>query len=815
VAGDVQQVSKTISNLGQVGESPSCNSTEKPAPASATKRAARVECPAFLKSAYIKEDRYQGFRDESASESCRVALSSANRASVAQIESRLSKNSASGLGAPEQFLEKCLEPSVSVQHWQVTMPPSMPGAPMRPWTKTTEEHLGENEKKALTAEYYLSMNRLRTGSQSALETVAAIDSTLGQKPLADRRCDDSRLPGIDDTCRRLQACAPSNALAAQAAELDQVLPLVHQLEAKKSQGEATRGLSYLGQAYGGSAAQANAVRAEADAAIGEASKQLQVYKSLYPALDGKEFRKTFDPKKKNTEEALRMQLEATRERVIKQLDSYHKGMNCLNSPFSCSADCEEYPKALAHAPQFRAEAFKSGEGATDGDRDVQSYLMAAECRQGIRTTQKEAGDVVKDFAIGAGLTIATAGIGTVAAGAKAATTVAQGSRIANLASKAGLARAAILGGDLYFAADGVNKAIDQCAESLNQLSSEPGAASNSGCPGAEDSKQVQVMADYRACVLSAVTSVGPNLLPFVPAFVKAYRSGARRVAWAKPTVPGRGSTSGLAPTHRLPEERLLSLSPEARTELVKNMELGDRARVTKISERLGLPAGDPKVKKLIQLHADPRYSGTLEGSTTELQKKIDDAMEIVVPGYGKLPPEARRAHSAKRVEVTDLVRKGVLGKASPEVQQTVGRVAQADIKIRAQLAKYQKSPASIQQQLLQFRSSSIEISEKVPAEFIVKRVNRMHGYLDEMKKNIELLRGAGFDAGDEIAEKLVEQQIAEIKKQLLQLEPEIKSLRDIRKPDFQKYRAFGSDEGFDPSAASKELQELLKELRDS
>jgi hypothetical protein len=552
VAGDVQQVSKTLSKVGQAGlaASPSCNSVVESPPA----RAARVECPAFLKSAYVTNDRYRGFLEESASDSCRVYLKRANAASVAEVERRLSKNSASSLGAPDRFLEKCLETSVSVQHWQITSPPSMPGAPIRPWTKTTEESLGDNEKKALTAEYYLSMNRLRTGSQASLETVAAIDSTLGQKPLADRRCDDSRLPGIDDTCRRLQACAPTNALAAQAAELDQILPLWLQLKAKKSEGEATRGLSYLGQAYGGNAAQSNAARAEADAAIGEASKQLQVLQSMYPALEGKEFQKAFDPKKKNTEEALRKQLEATRARVVERLDSYRKGMDCLNSPFSCSKECEEYPKALAQAPEFRVEAFKSGESATSDDLDVQSYLGAAECRQGVRGAQKEAGEITQDLAIGAGLTIATGGIGTIAAGAKAATTFAQTARatgamgrVAEILAKplfevsvsartAAFARATILGGDLLFAANGVNTAIDQCSEALNQLSPGSSAGLGSACPGAEDSKQVQIMADYRACVLSAALSVGPNLLPVVPAFVKAYRSGARRIAAAKPAV---------------------------------------------------------------------------------------------------------------------------------------------------------------------------------------------------------------------------------------------------------------------------------------
>jgi hypothetical protein len=498
-----------------------------------------VECPAFLKSAYLNDDRYRGFLEESASDACSVHLARAKKATVAEIERRLSRNAASGLGAPEGFLEKCLEQGVSVQRWQASVPASMPGAPIRPTTVTSVETLGDQEKKALTAEYYLSMNRLRTGSQSSLEIVAAIDSTLGRNPLSDRACDDSRLPGIDSACRRLQACKPSNGLSSQAAELEQVWPVLQELERKVRDGTSSRHLQYLGAAYGGRV-DSTAIAAT-DAAIQESSKQLQLLRSMYPALEGKEFRKLFDPKKKNTREALAKQLEATRTRVLGQLESYRKAMDCLNSGFTCSPDCEAYPKALAQAPAFRVEAFQSGDRASADDLDVQAYLGAAECRQNVRSAQKEAADVVTDFAVGSGLTIATAGFGSIAAGAKAATTAANaartasvGSRIASIGTKAGFARAAILGGDLYFAADGVNSAIDQCSEALNQLSSTESAGST--CPGAEDSKQVQIMADYRACVLSAALNITPNLLPFAPAFVKAYQSGTRRFAAAKPAL---------------------------------------------------------------------------------------------------------------------------------------------------------------------------------------------------------------------------------------------------------------------------------------
>ncbi len=134
-------------------------------------------------------------------------------------------------------------------------------------------------------------------------------------------------------------------------------------------------------------------------------------------------------------------------------------------------------------------------------------------------------------------------------------------------------------------------------------------------------------------------------------------------------------------------------------------------------------------------------------------------------------------------------------------------------KIKSELGKHQRSPASIEQTHNQiFRSSSPAIGEKVAAEQIVSRVNRLHEYFSEMKKNIDLIRGAGIDASDELVEKVASRQISEIKKVVRQVEPEIRALADIRKPDFKKYRAFGSDEEFDPRAASKELQALLQEV---
>jgi len=181
---------------------------------------------------------------------------------------------------------------------------------------------------------------------------------------------------------------------------------------------------------------------------------------------------------------------------------------------------------------------------------VQVYLATADCRQNTRGFRSDAGDVVGDFVIGAVLTVGTAGLGTVAAGAKAATSVAQGARAATLAGRVGevlakplmevsvsagaaaFARAAILGGDLFWAGKGVHTALNECDALLNQLStaSKSSAFRGSSCPGGSASPEVQLMADYRACALSAFLNVTPNLVPFTPLLVKGYRSGKRAMA---------------------------------------------------------------------------------------------------------------------------------------------------------------------------------------------------------------------------------------------------------------------------------------------
>jgi hypothetical protein len=772
---DIARATDVLAKVNETTTAPSCDS-ETP---SGSFRNDRLGCPHFLMDRVLSGDRKSGWLEQSPSDACNVANPNIP---ASEIERTLASHPRSSLGAEPDFRAK----------------------------NCFQDESGKNsatlDRTVITAEYYLNMTRLRSAADGATESIATIDSMLGKKALEGVDCSNPRIPSSERSCATLSQCEPAGGLSEQAETIAELWPAMQKL--RKEMASTSSKAGSTGQSSGFAYGLANKSQVDSIAAQGEELRQkeqaLAELESSVPAVRGKVFRKIFDPKKRNFEEALRAQLEATRAKLVEQRTKTLDAIECLNSPMTCGK-CADFDKTLGSTPEFTSPSFRSGAKATSAELSAQSFLSAVECRQKQRGFREQAGDVVEDFAIGAGLTIVTAGLGSVAAAGKGA---------AGMFTAARGARAGLAVIDAGAAAAGASSVASKCSELLNQLeqasSSSPSVAGK--CPGqakTSDGKTVpQLVADYQSCVAAASLEGATTILPLLPPRIMKFMKRP-----ANTTERALASSPGLAPTKRLPEERLLSLAPDARRELVANMQLSDAARASKISSELKLAPQDPKVEKLMKLHSDSRYSGTLEASTDELQKKIDDAMDIVVPGYKTLPPEARRAHSATRVEMTDLVRKGVLGQASPEVKQISGKIAQAEIRIQAELKKYSLSPSVIQQKHNQiFRSSTPGISEKAPAEAIVKRVNAMHTYIADMKKAVDVIRDAGIDSGNEAVEQLALSQIREIKAQVKQLEAEISALADIRKPGFEKFKEFGGDDSFDPRAASKELKALLQEF---
>ncbi|MBU6376308.1 MAG: hypothetical protein KGQ59_09960 [Bdellovibrionales bacterium] len=523
VAGDVSRLPAVMSTVTREAGSPqaSCGSgLVAPAPS----------CVGYIQD-QIHKDREAGlFKSvgnlfgmpvETPRDACKVVVLKTLETPPLEIEKRLAENSLTTLGADPALVNSCLDQA---------------------------QLQGNDEKSVAVAEYYLSMNRLKMGAQSSLEILASIDSALGQRLLSDQTCSGSGIQAVDEKCRALQACQPQNGLDQQAAEIEKVLGMSAGIDRQIQELKQGREEQMAGSELGLVSLPDTATK---DLKQVEKIHQLKTLKSailsMYPALEGKAFRASYDPQKGNVKSALQAQLRATRQAISKDLLQYQQGMKCLSGPLSCGA-CDNLEETLQKTPPFRAQAFRGADSLTSGDLAVQNFLGAAECRQEMRGARQQLGQATTDFAVGAGLTIATAGLGTVAAGAKVAMTAATEARAAGVIGRAAqfagkelvsipasaravlVAKAGGLAIDSWWLSQGVQAAVKECDGHLNQISGKEKVKAVSGCPGGAESAQVQVMANYRACILSSIVRVAPNLLPFAPMVAKGFSAAKLKSA---------------------------------------------------------------------------------------------------------------------------------------------------------------------------------------------------------------------------------------------------------------------------------------------
>ena len=534
-------------------------------------------------------------------------------------------------------------------------------------------------KKLLVAEHYSNSARLKVAAISSLENMAAIDSVLGKSALKDIDCSKSEMPNLAKSCEKLKGCQSRGGLEEQAKELQSIYPQYIALKKEVSKLNSSNALSAMsmGPAYVTNPAQMSAMKEQSDKSS-ENQKKILALEAMYPALTGKVFKSTLDTSKTNFQEALQSQLEKSREKIAEQFKDYQKGINCMNGK---SGTCDQFDKTIKSAPPLDIQAFKRGEVLSVEDSHVQSYLGAVGCRQKIREVHKNQNEALKDLAVGTALTIGTMGLGSIAATAKLASSSAETAvQAAQFASRARMASNALLGVDLVSLGQGGKEAYEHCSKSLNQLSSaqprDDSSKTEASCPSGDGGAALpSLSADYRSCVAQVLLTGVTNVVPLVPG-VKALGSAEKGVLGAEKNLAREGAAleksgsselKGLASSHRDAETRLAEMVPGKRAQILENMVLSDVDRSSKIANQLGLAPDDPKVKELMKLHADAKYSKTLEGSTDELQTKITEGMEILHPGYKDLDGPARNALASDRVKVKGLVSEGILGQANSNV----------------------------------------------------------------------------------------------------------------------------------------------------
>lgn len=619
-------------------------------------------CPSYLIE-QVKEDSKIGIRNwvgkksGSSDDYCSNALSKlTDTPDAAELSKRLASHPMTSFGDKgESLSESCLS---SVQD--------------------------PERKKLLVAEYHSNTARLKMASLSSLENMAAIDSILGKNSLQDVDCSQSGMPHLEGNCKKLKSCQARGGLEQQAKEIQDIYPQYIALKKEVSNLNSSNALSAMsmGSGYVSNPAQISAMKERSDKSS-ENQKKILALEAMYPALTGKVFNSTFDPSKQNFQEALRSQFEKSRQKISEQFNDYQKGIRCMSGK---SGSCDHFDKTMKSAPPLNIQAFKRGAGLSVEDSHVQSYLGAVECRQKIREVHENQNEALKDLAVGTALTIGTMGLGSIAATAKLASTSAETAvQAAQFASRARMASNALVGVDLVSLGQGGKEAYEHCSKSLNQFSgAQPkndSSKTEASCPSDSGSSAIpQLSADYRACVAQVLLQGVTNGLPLVPGAVAGAKnvlgSAEKGALSAEKSLAREGAileketsseVKGLAPSRRDAETRLAEMTPEKRALITENMALSDGDRSAKIAKDLNLPIEDPRVNELMNLHADAKYSKTLEGSTDELQGKINEAMEILHPGYKDLVGPSRNAFASERVNVKELVSNGVLGMTNSNV----------------------------------------------------------------------------------------------------------------------------------------------------
>jgi hypothetical protein len=390
---------------------------------------------------------------------------------------------------------------------------------------------------AVTAEYYLAKKRLTDAVAASLESLATLDKiskmrcsapetrgrSQGGRLLSDLACGEyGSAMGAAEACDRYQS---------QCAAAVEYRGLIETTELAMTQADAAR---------------AELVRGSHTAEKRRTLEELvRVAEATSPWLGSGAFKQGYEEQVDRCRrehgitrsacetwrasfvcEAIKADAAANRAAIREDLDRFNRAAQCLEG-VGTDCDARAFRAALARAPTFAGvpEPDLEAEGPLEGEREQAALdaiyaghqLSMAECRRKLRDNADAIGDAKKDFAFNVALTVATAGLGSVAGGArlaggaaKVAGTAGRTSKMSQLGLRARafagqaarVLELAELGMDVADLGSSVADAVRECSDAFARTgvvrAPRRGAAA---CPGATGLEGPRVAGDYRDCVL--------------------------------------------------------------------------------------------------------------------------------------------------------------------------------------------------------------------------------------------------------------------------------------------------------------------------
>lgn len=367
------------------------------------------------------------------------------------------------------------------------------------------------EQNSAVSYYYYAQMRLLEDGVKTLNSSAAIDKKLGRSILSDFKC--SELGRLKDLCFELKSCKKSSKnFSNDIAETRMAIDLKKNIEDSRPR--------------------TNEEKIEKDRVLGGIER-------LYPWIEGKEFKKTFNKNKvgddSHVEFAITKQLEQTRIKLKERIAKYDGLSKCIENE---SSDCDSFHEKLNEL------SIVTSMDSSMNERDLYGshYQKQQSCINNQIIIRDSANESINEFIIGSGLTIATMGLSSIAVGSghiiKAVQTSGALSRTQKLhrsistlslqnSNKIKLsAKYLILSLNGAFTARGVKDAAKACEKDLSHLvefKKLTGPSQNSSiCPKDNQNPEFELMSDIKSCAINAALS-SLDFLPIIPYGIAKYK----------------------------------------------------------------------------------------------------------------------------------------------------------------------------------------------------------------------------------------------------------------------------------------------------
>ncbi|WP_409477479.1 hypothetical protein [Pseudobdellovibrio sp. HCB154] len=483
----------------------------------------------------------------------------------------------------------------------------------------SSEDLNPEQKKVIQTRFYAAATRMEGFNKSALDEIAFIDSvTEGASTLEGIEC-PKYLPEVKSSCSNLKAQADScrNEMTAAKRLDEQVAKTVAALGKieRLKEAETKCKMSSFVKCAGSTADCAMrggftlTSQKEATKKCGNIAKAIEVIKDDVPWVRGDIFDKIAREKAKprssarnylgpeKIKEALKEQLKANRTALATAYKDNLQNFRCLiydNSDKNEKCDFEKLRTELAKLDPPKIPQLEDKRA----NMEFKTYYDAESCLLDRHEDRAGTKSVVDNAAVDAGLTIVTAGLGSIAAGAK----VIGGLSKTAIATRRG-AFAGALAVDGYYAQGSTKQAYKSCMEAspiaLEKLSVQE-KQKNIVCENAKS--QVSIARETSSGCLVDSLLAGADLLPFVggavPFVARAVKStDAPSASTVTPTTPvksevaaGKAEQTGGNKSETKPKDQKPADQPASDTKVADTKGNGSRKPAGKPADK---PADKP------------------------------------------------------------------------------------------------------------------------------------------------------------------------------------------------------------------------------